>query len=152
LQAVRLLYQAQRSSSPTTAIIQTSTRLIGTAVAGSLILSGRIAGISGAFNEALEVFIDRFYYKNHSKVHTWYSYFVAGLVIGAVLLRFVIAPEAFIPLTNLFFTTSVSILNQPVILFAIAGLLVGAGYCSHQHVLHSLFTAHDLDQVAPQDT
>lgn len=80
--------------------------MIGTAAGLLLLLNGRIAGISGIVNGAME---------QRGQERSWRVLFVAGIVAGAFVYA-ALFPDDFVIRTNLSWTT-----------LAVAGFLVGIG-------------------------
>lgn len=80
--------------------------IIGLAVSIMLLCKGRVTGISGIVGGTISPFV---------KDKSWRLFFIAGLILGGVILRFTL-PESFILKSN-----------AHTIDYIIAGILVGVG-------------------------
>ena len=81
--------------------------LLGLSAAALMLFNGRIAGISGILGGALS---------RSGDGHGWRWSFLGGLVVGGLLLLYGAGPAVF-----------ENTLGRPILLTAIAGLLVGFG-------------------------
>lgn len=108
--------------------------LIGMSVAGMLLFHGRVSGMSGQLSNFI-VQLGTPLFTRPERRQPRFMFYIGGLIAAGVLLKLILSPyEAFnafsfsdATLYLLWKPGMSSILNQPLIMFGLSGLLVGMG-------------------------